>query len=305
MNMYRTLEYENLNGERLHMNIPDDTFLYDLGGSGFEYSIGLAENNYTDNISVTSVLPVNIPVSGTLTIEDAAGDNTRLYEKLENAARILNYDQLVNRQNDKKVFGRLKYQNARGVRVYTPALVQAFSFGEINDEGEKNIPVQLTMQRGSNVWISQTPITTIISMVGQDDAHRHPYGNPWHHGITYRAGNGSVSAVKGTDLGKLVIKVHGEVRDNFQLTFAALNGLFSRTIVYTQPVLGNKTLTIDTINVSADLDGENVIGNFDFRNGDSPFFGLLPNTDYRMSLVSATLQGSVEIEIYETWVTVP
>lgn len=302
--MYRKLRYVNNNNESLDLSVPWDTFLYDLGGAGFSYTNTLSQNNYIDHVDLSSVVPVSTPISGQLIFDDAADSRASMYEKMERAQRILNYDQLLNRAGNQKQFGRLYYQNERGQEVFTLALVEAFRFGEIMETPLLELPVDFQLTRGSNVWINTKPKRTVIEMVGGVDAHFHPYSHPYAHGLIYPIGNGEITALGGTDFAKIIVKIHGEVAA-FRMQIQSTNGLDSHLLIYQDVVGGGETLVIDNIKLQARLGDENIIGNFDLVNGDSPFFSLLPNTTYSVTVQSDQLQGSVEVEMYETWVAVP
>lgn len=301
---YRKLRYENLNGETVDLSMPWDTFLYDLGGAGFEYQNNVVQNNYIDHIDLVSVLQQNIPISGSLVFDDSGNSNRSIYQKMERAQRIMNYDQLLNRGTKNKRFGKLYYKNATGQEVYTPALVQSFAFGEIAEEPVKELSVSIVFSRGSNVWINTKPNKTLISLIGTDSSHYHPFSHPWTHGIVYAEGNGSIAAIGGTDFAKTIIRVYGEVA-NFTLTFASENGTEKHNIIYNDTIGEEEVLVIDNINLIVQKNGENAIQAFDLENGDTPFFSLLPNTNYYINVGSPNLRGSIEVEMYETWVAVP
>lgn len=288
----------------IDLNIPYSQFLYDLSGAGFEYENTLINNNYTDYVDLTSVVKRNIPLSGDLVIDDATNSNARIYERVENVTRILNYDQLLNRNSTRKVFGRVDYKNAYGREVYTPAVISAFNFGEIKTDPVKELNINFSLTRGSNVWISKKPIVATFESSGSDEAHFHRFSHPWTHGMSFQAGQGTIAAIGGTDFGRTVIYLNGELSP-FTLTIKSANGLYDKKIVYNNHIGTNDTVTIDSINLFARRNGRNDIANFDLEHGDSPFLNLMPNTTYELYLDADVLRGNVIVEIYETWVSVP
>lgn len=301
---YRRLKYINTRGETLDLNIPINTFLYDLTGAGFEYTVNVVQNNYLDHIDIASVMPISLPIGGTLTFRDAANKNASIYEKKDKAEKILNYDQLINRRGKLLRFGRLEYHNARNIQVFSPAVVETFSFGEITTDTLKELDVLINFRRGSHVWTRSNPHITVIALEGNDEAHFHPYSHPWTHGLTYNAGNGSITAIGGTDNAKVIIRLYGEI-DEFMLDINSVNGNDPHRIIYKGAIPDGSILEINNFDIFAQLDGVNAIPEFDLVNGDTPFFPLLPNTEYSVRVESPNMRGRIVVEMYETFIGVP
>lgn len=303
---YRKLVYENSIGEKVDISLPFNSFIYDLQGMGFSYENDIQENNYTDRLTVASNRLINQSIKGKLIITDLLQRNSSIYDLQENIARILNYDQLVRKVSRKDVSGKLYYTNASGRQVYTPCIIRNFSFGEISEQEEiwKELEVGIEFDRLSKTWIGVTPKTIIIFLQGSDEAHYHPYNHPYTHGETYQAGNGAIANIEGTDLAKIIMKVNGEVTP-FTLTIEDLYSKDIKEIKYDSTIFEGETLIINNFEYSCLKNGIKAINDFDLYGADSPFFDLLPNTDYKISVDSANLRGSIEIEIYESWVSVP
>ncbi len=309
MSKLRKIVYENSKGEKVDLTIPYKSFLYELEGMGFNYENDIQENNYTDRLTVNSTRLVTNSISGSLHISDLLDSNGKIYETERTIATILNYDQLIRKVTGKDARGKLHYTSASGIAVYVPALIKSFSFGEIQeDEGQRILEVDIQFDRLSKTWLSTTPKTVNISMGGNDESHYHPYAHPFTHGRVYIEGNGEVANIGGNDLAKIVLKIEGEVSP-FTLSFEDLNSGEIKTIKYDQTIMNGETLTIDNFNISArkrtSSSEENAARFFDFVNGDIPFFDLLPNTRYAISIVSDVLRGNVSLEVYESWVAVP
>lgn len=306
MNDYRKLVYENSAGEKIDLSVPANSFIYDLQGMGFSYNNDIQENNYTDRLSVESSKLQNQSIKGSLIISDLLQRNSNIYEVQENIARILNYDQLIKKATGKEVYGKLYYTNATGIEVYTPCLIRNFNFGEIIEQNEawKELEIDIEFDRLSKTWINSTPKTISITLEGSDEANYHPFVHPYTHGETYEAGNGAITNIGGNDLAKIIIKINGEVTP-FTLTIEDLSRNDNKAIKYDSTIFEGETLIIDNFQFSALKNGIKAINSFDLYNGDSPFFDLIPNTEYKISVDSANLRGSIEIEIYESWVSVP
>lgn len=309
MTNFRKVIYENSSGERVNLTIPFKSFVFELEGMGFEYENDIQENNYTDRLSVNSTRLTTSPISGTLHISDLLDNNQKIYEVERSIATILNYDQLVRKVTGKDVSGKLYYTGASGIEVYVPALIKGFTFGEIQEEeGQRVLEVDIQFDRLSKTWLSSTPKTINISMAGNDESHYHPFSHPFSHGEVSIEGNGKVANIGGNDLAKFVLKIDGEVSE-FDITFTDQRTGEVKIIKFDTTIQSSETLIIDNFQLSAKLvtsDGEsNASSSFDFLNGDIPFFDLLPNTVYAVSISSAVLRGNVTLEVYESWVAVP
>lgn len=306
MDTYRKLKYENSLGETIDLNVPYSSFLYNLDGMGFSYENDIQGNNYTDRLNVTSNQLVNKSVKGTLTISDLLQRNSSIYKLQESIARIFNYDQLIRKATGKDVYGKLYYMNATGIEVYTPCLIKKFDFGEIEEQEEiwKELEVDIELDRLSKTWIGVNPKKVVISLQGSDEAHYHPFIHPYIHGEIYQAGNGAIANIDGNDLAKIILKINGEITP-FSLTIENLFRNDKKVVKYKGTIFEGETLVIDNFEYSVMKNGVKDIDNFDLLNGDSPFFDLLPNTNYKISVDSANLRGSIEVEIYESWVSVP
>ena len=270
---------------------------------GFSYSNQIRDSNYANDITISSEGIAYQTLAGNLKITDLSFSNKAIYRRQEEIARILNYDQLIMKTQGRRAVGRLHYENDTGQKVFTPALINSFTFGEIIDDGLLEIPVSIVFDRGKT-WINETPIITRISLQGSDESHIHPYSHPWTHGKVETAGNGRISRVGGTDLAMTVITVNGYMAP-FTLHLKNTKTGDIRSIVYNNTVGNNKALVINNMERYVYLDGMSAIGDFDLIRGDSPFFDLMPNSDYEISFESEVIDGDVLIEIYETWVSAP
>lgn len=305
MTEYRKLVYENSNGQRVDLTVPFKSFLYELEGMGFSYENDIHETNYTDRLTVDSTRLNIPPISGNLLISDLLGNNAKIYEVEAQIAGILNYDQLVRKSTGEDVSGKLFYTNARGIEVYSPVLIKNFSFGEIEeDEGQKVLEIDIQFDRLSKTWLSVKPRKILISMEGSNEAHFHPYSHPWSHGKIFAQGNGEITNIGGNDLAKFILKVNGEVSE-FELSLEHVATGVIKTIKFDRTLQAGESLVIDNFELKARIGQENAVANFDFINGDVPFFDLIPESRYRVSVNSLVLRGSIELEIYESWVSAP
>jgi hypothetical protein len=305
MTEYRKLVYENSRGERVDLTVPFKSFLYELEGMGFSYENDILETNYTDRLAVDSTRLNVPPISGNLLISDLLGNNAKIYEVEAYIAGVLNYDQLVRKSTGDDASGKLFYTNARGVEVYSPVLIKNFSFGEIEeDEGQKILEVDIQFDRLSKTWLSVKPRTILISMEGSNEAHYHPYNHPWSHGEVFAQGNGEITNIGGNDLAKFILSVNGEVSE-FQLALEHVTTGDIKTIKFDRTLLAGESLVINNFELSARIGGANAVAYFDFIDGDVPFFDLMPESRYKVTVSSPVLRGSVSLEVYESWVSAP
>ncbi|PNP90616.1 hypothetical protein BMT55_11590 [Listeria newyorkensis] len=306
MNHYRTLIYENGAGERIDLTVPQSHFLYELTGAGFSYTNEISESNYTDKLDVDSTSLDHADIAGNLEIRDAINSNASIYEKQEKIATILNYDQLIRKATGDETHGKLIYQNDTGIEVYLPVLIANYEFGEITVEEEilHVLAIAISFTRLSKTWLSITPQTIEFSLQGTDEAHFHRYKHPWRHGEVFEAGNGSIAMIGGNDLAKLIVKVYGEVATFTMRIKDVVSGIV-RTIKYDANVFDNEILIINNFDLSTTKNGVNVINDFDLFLADVPFFDLLPNRKYALHVDSESLRGKIELQIFESWVSVP
>lgn len=297
---YRTISYKNSAGEIVDFSMPYQQFLYNLEGMGFAYENTIEESNYSDHIYVANTKLTTPDFSGELSLLSVFGDNRNIYENQREVTRVLNYDQLM-RQQGIEAYGTLIYKNASGIEMFSRALIKSFSFGEIEEDGDE-LKVKISFDRISKTWVSTVPKKVQINLEGSDEAHKHPFSHPWTHGQTYKAGSGTITNIGGNHFAKLVIKIHGEV-SAFTLIIRDTTSSFMKQIKYEGNVNKGETLVIDNFEMFVRKDGVNSIAYFDLFSADPPFFDLLPGVPYAISVDSQNLRGSIEVELYETWVS--
>ncbi|EAE9329617.1 hypothetical protein AB6M11_001526 [Listeria monocytogenes] len=297
---YRTISYRNSAGEIADFSMPYQQFLYNIEGMGFAYDNTVEESNYSDHVYVANTRLATADFTGELSLLSIFGDNRNIYENQRELTRILNYDQLM-RQQGADAYGTLIYKNASGIEMFSRALIKSFSFGEIEEDGDE-LKVKVSFDRISKMWVSAKAKKVTINLEGSDEAHKHPYSHPWTHGQTYKAGSGTITSIGGNHFAKLIIRIHGEV-SAFTLTIKDTTSRFQKRIKYDGNVNQGETLIIDNFDMFVRKDGVNSIANFDLFAADPPFFDLMPGVPYAISVDSQNLRGSVEIDIYETWVS--
>lgn len=280
--------------------MPYQQFLYNLEGMGFAYENTIEESNYADHTYVTNTRLVIPDFSGELSLLSIHGNNRDIYENQREVTRILNYDQLM-RQQGMDVYGMLIYKNASDVEMFSRALIKSFDFGEIEEDGDE-LKIKIAFDRISKTWIAMTPKVTRINLEGSDQSHKHPYSHPWTHGQTYRAGSGTITNISGNHFAKLIIRINGEV-SAFTLTIKNTMTGRQKRIKYDGNINTGETLVIDNFDMFVRKNGVNAIALFDLFTADPPFFDLMPGAPYAISVDSANLRGSIEVEIYETWVS--
>ncbi|MBC1616428.1 hypothetical protein HB904_09525 [Listeria booriae] len=300
MTEYRTISYRNSAGEEANFSMPYQQFLYGLEGMGFAYDNTIEESNYSDHTYITNTRLVIPDFSGELSLLSLHGDNRNIYENQREITRILNYDQLM-RQQGTEAYGTLIYKNASGLEMFSRALIKSFDFGEIEEDGDE-LKIKIAFDRISKTWITSEPKIVRINLEGSDQSHKHPYSHPWTHGQTYRAGSGSITNIGGNHFAKLIIKINGEV-SAFTLTIWDVSTMEKKRVKYDGNVNIGETLVIDNFDMFVRKDGVNAIALFDLFTADPPFFDLLPGKSYGISVDSQNLRGSIEVAIYETWVS--
>ncbi|MBC1605655.1 hypothetical protein HCJ39_13115 [Listeria rocourtiae] len=300
MTEYRTISYQNSAGESVNFSIPYQQFLYNLEGMGFAYENTIEESNYSDHTYITNTRLVTPDFSGELSLLSIHGSNRDIYENQREVTRILNYDQLM-RQQGADVYGKLIYKNASDVEMFSRALIKAFDFGEIEEDGDE-LKVKIAFDRISKTWIATEPKLTKINLEGSDQSHKHPYSHPWVHGQTYTAGSGTITNISGNHFAKLIIRINGEV-SAFTLTIKNTMTKQQKRIKYDGSINNGETLVIDNFDMFVRKNGVNAIALFDLFTADPPFFDLMPGAPYAISVDSPNLRGSIEVEIYETWVS--
>ncbi|EAC8156413.1 hypothetical protein ID52_05450 [Listeria monocytogenes] len=297
---YRTISYRNSAGEIADFSMPYQQFLYNIEGMGFAYDNTIEESNYSDHVYVANTRLATADFTGELSLLSIFGDNRNIYENQRELTRILNYDQLM-RQQGADAYGTLIYKNASGVEMFSRALIKSFSFGEIEEDGDE-LKVKVSFDRISKMWVSAKAKKVTINLEGSDEAHKHPYSHPWAHGQTYKAGSGTITNIGGNHFAKLIIRICGEV-SAFTLTIKDTTSRFQKRIKYDGNVNQGETLIIDNFDMFVRKNGVNSIANFDLFAADPPFFDLMPGVPYAISVDSQNLRGSVEVDIYETWVS--
>ncbi|EUJ41532.1 hypothetical protein PWEIH_00680 [Listeria weihenstephanensis FSL R9-0317] len=280
--------------------MPYQQFLYNLEGMGFAYENTIEESNYADHTYVTNTRLVIPDFSGELSLLSIHGNNRDIYENQREVTRILNYDQLM-RQQGVDAYGMLIYKNASDVEMFSRALIKSFDFGEIEEDGDE-LKIKIAFDRISKTWIAMAPKATRINLEGSDQSHKHPYSHPWTHGQTYRAGSGTITNIGGNHFAKLIIRINGEV-SAFTLTIKNTMTGQQKRIKYDGNINTGETLVIDNFDMFVRKNGVNAIALFDLFTADPPFFDLMPGAPYTISVDSANLRGSIEVEIYETWVS--
>lgn len=299
METYRKYIYENSKGDKLHLNESGDAFLYNVSGMGYAYQNEISQTEYDTLLELQKTDISREPVAGTYLI---SGDkNEDIYQLKRYAEGVLNYDQIINRTQNKRIRGKLYYQNALGQPVFAYVLIKDFKFGEIAEDSDE-LEINLSFDMLSKNWISEQPKVYSIDLNEDIQYFQHPYGHPFGH-VDPDAGyykRLSIS-ISGNDVAYITVSIEGEVR-GFRMEIMNEDGTSGHRIKYKNEIPAGSVMELNMIDIYTRQDGENCISGFDIVNYDIPFFYILPGR-YTLKFGAEYLNGRVAINIFESWVS--
>ena len=296
---HRRLSYINSKNEMVDFNPESiEVFLFELTGVGFSYFNDISDTNYQNVRRLKSSRNETNEITGSLEIINYTNKSIYLDEK--RISTILNYDQLVARENT-NVYGKLVYENETGNKLWIPCLIKNFIFGETNDEdGYLKLPIELSFDRLTRIWYSYIPLEYVFELEG-GTGHGHSFRHPYSHMVP--AGFGNVGIVSGNDLAKFYLEIYGPFSP-FSLTFVNEQAKEEKKIVYADNVEEGEVLIIDNFKLSITKNNKVAMEGIDLVEGNSPFFDLKPNTQYSFIFDADILNGKVKMQIFEGWVSV-
>lgn len=299
---YRLITFENSYGEQINFST-SECFLRGMNGSGFEYDNAISSTGYK-HINTTSFTSfVHTPITGTLTL--TRDDNARIFSDVGRIATILNRDMLYNRLNPLGTtrMSKLIIGLPNGVTKFTYVLTNRFSFGEIGDDTSiQQLRIGVTFDRLTALWYNLEPIATRFIVDPVSEHLKHPMSHPKiHRTILYDGA--TMQTTGGNDLSTIVIVINGAMKE-FALTFDG-GGSNIQRIFFQEELFANQSITINNFNKTVKReDGTDAFNQFDYALGDFPFFDLLPDTNYTVTLDTIhSLVGSIEVMVYTGWVS--
>lgn len=299
METYRKYIYENSKGDKLHLNESGDAFLYNVSGMGYSYSNEISQTEYDTFLELQKTDIAREPLSGNYII--SADDNESIYQAKRYAESVLNYDQILNRTQNKRIRGKLHYQNDLGFPVFAYVLVKDFKFGEITEDSDE-LEISLSFDMLSKNWISEEPKVYSIDLNEDISYYNHAFGHPIGH-VDPDAGfyKRLQISISGNDVAYITVSIEGEV-NGFRMEITNEDGSSCHVIKYLNNIPKGSIMELNMIDIFTKQDGENCIAGFDIVNYDIPFFYILPG-NYTLRFGAEKLNGSVAINIYESWVS--